>query len=261
MQHEPITEQTILKFLAAGGVPHLGNKHFKWPIPEGDQPGDWAYAHRPIIICQRGLHLATVASWSGLVSDELYVAEPGPKCERHIGRGGDKFAVSKARLLWRVETWTPRAARLLACEFAERVLPAYEQTHPGDPRLREGVVAARLFANKTIGPDQLREARNAARRAYGERSAAYHSLTWQEHRDRDREQDDAELAALNVAQAALYCTTDSGTDACASFLREVMGYVCVSRDTGRYEPNYEARKREADHQTARFLAVLNGEPL
>lgn len=57
---------------------------------------------------------------------------------------------------------------VLACDFADRVLPFYEKKFVNDPRPREAIAAARAYANDNITLDELRKARNAA--AYAARA-------------------------------------------------------------------------------------------
>ena len=52
-------------------------------------------------------------------------------------------------------------ARLLACEFAEHVLPIFEQEHPQDTRPRKAIEAARIYAYGGYS-DKTRAAAGAA---------------------------------------------------------------------------------------------------
>ena len=56
--------------------------------------------------------------------------------------------------------------RLLACDFAGRVLYLYEKEYPDDKRPRMAIEAARKYANKQISKKEL-EAARAARDAAG----------------------------------------------------------------------------------------------
>jgi hypothetical protein len=53
--------------------------------------------------------------------------------------------------------------RLLACDYAEHVLPLYESAHPGDKSLRECIQAARRYAMDQATLSELYAARSAIR--------------------------------------------------------------------------------------------------
>ena len=70
--------------------------------------------------------------------------------------------------LWAVlrpEVIPTRELRLLACDFAESVLPIFERERPADPRPREAIRLARLFADGEATREQMAAARAAARDA------------------------------------------------------------------------------------------------
>lgn len=56
-----------------------------------------------------------------------------------------------------------RFLRLLACDWAEHVLPIFEKRHPGDKRPRKAIAMARAFARGECTATELAEARRAAR--------------------------------------------------------------------------------------------------
>ena len=72
-----------------------------------------------------------------------------------------------------------REARLLACDYAESVLPIYERDYPGDMRPRECVNVARRFAVGEATEDQRAAAWAAARAVAGDaaRAAAWAAAT------------------------------------------------------------------------------------
>jgi len=67
-----------------------------------------------------------------------------------------------------------REIRLLACDFAERVLPIFEKLYPNDKRPRAAIETARRYANGEATIEELNAARSAARYAaeYATRYAA-----------------------------------------------------------------------------------------
>jgi hypothetical protein len=52
--------------------------------------------------------------------------------------------------------------RLLACDYAERVLPLFEAQYPDDDRPRQAIQVARQFANGQATEEEMLEARDAA---------------------------------------------------------------------------------------------------
>jgi len=62
--------------------------------------------------------------------------------------------------LWALDNACPdskRFARLLACDYAEHVLPIYEYTFPNDDTLRRAIDTSRRFANGEAFYDELNE--------------------------------------------------------------------------------------------------------
>lgn len=58
-----------------------------------------------------------------------------------------------------------RISRLLACDFAERVLPIFEEAHPHDARPRDAIAVARRYAAGNATAAELTAAYEAAREA------------------------------------------------------------------------------------------------
>lgn len=55
--------------------------------------------------------------------------------------------------------------RLIACDFAESVLPIFEKEYPNDKRPREAIAISRLYAKNEATREELDAARAAARAA------------------------------------------------------------------------------------------------
>ena len=88
-----------------------------------------------------------------------------------------------------------RLARLVACDYAERALPAYEAEYPGDSRPRDTISCARSFANGEATGAELAASRTAASAAYWAAfSAAYWVAYW---------------VASSAASSAAYWTASS----------------------------------------------------
>ena len=111
--------------------------------------------------------------------------------------GDDKVAGHKARLVRKVGEMDARKWRLLACDYAERVLPIYEQKYPNDARPRATIEVARRYANGKTDFEEMDAARTAARTA-----------AWAAARDaagaaaRDAARDAARAAAWAAARDA-----------------------------------------------------------
>jgi hypothetical protein len=100
-------------------------------------------------------------------------------------------------------------ARLMAADFAEGVLPLYEQRYPNDTRPRAAIQAARDYAHGRIGAAAWDAARDAARDAA---SAAAWDAAWGVAKDaasaaawgvaKDAARDAAWAAAWGVAKDA-----------------------------------------------------------
>jgi hypothetical protein len=96
--------------------------------------------------------------------------------------------------------------RLLACDFAEHVLPIYEAAHPGDMRPRLAIEVARRYAIGEATAEDLEAARNgAADAAYTTTAAAYADVAFAAAIAAD---DDTYFAAAIAADAS-----DAASDA------------------------------------------------
>ena len=141
---------------------HGGNG--AWNKPKGKRPGKWMPPIKgDLIPCENGYHLCReqdLVYWLGPV-----IWEADTKGERLDG--GDKIVVRQARLLCKLDTWNDRAARLFACDCAEKALELIEKP---DQRSIEAVRVARLYAIGEATDDELAAARDAA--WYAARAAA-----------------------------------------------------------------------------------------
>ena len=114
-----MTEAAYYKFLRPGRVPPLQGGE-PWP-----EPGVWTTRVDRPGLCVRGWHLCRPESIAAHIAEELWIAEPAPRCVVH--EGADKVVVSKARLVSRVDGWTDEVARSCAFAFADRALRCYER--------------------------------------------------------------------------------------------------------------------------------------
>jgi hypothetical protein len=139
--------ELAFKFLAPGRQPCNGGSG-AWP-----EPGVWTPRVRRVVPCESGYH--------GCRSHQL-IDWPGPQLWRaefeDVTDCGDKIVGARARLLERVEAWDDRAARLFACDCAERVV---RLTGP-DGRIVAAIAMARRFAGGEASAGELAAARAAA---------------------------------------------------------------------------------------------------
>jgi len=85
---------------------------------------------------------------------------------------------------------TDRERRLLACDYAERVLPIFEKKYPTDDRPRNAILVARRFAN-----GEATETERAAASAAWDAGDAAWAAAWDAR-------DAARAAAASAARAA-----------------------------------------------------------
>jgi len=101
-------------------------------------------------------------------------------------------------------------ARLMACDFAEAVLPIWESAYPSDTRPREAIAVSRRYARGSASVEELAAARVA-------RAAAWNSawLVWDAARvaawdsARDSAWDSARAAAMLADDAAWDAASDA----------------------------------------------------
>ncbi len=129
-----------------------------WPLPDGDRPGEWLESVGDVRLCSNGLHFCTADHLMDWLGPRIFVIETsGP-----VSTGNNKSACSRARLLCELTTWNERTARLLAADYAERVLSLFERRYEGDDRPRNAIRVARAFANGDATQEELAAARDAA---------------------------------------------------------------------------------------------------
>ena len=147
------------KTLQSGGHPIYGSGRWSLPTkrPDGTwTPGEWMPVVDNPALCVRGYHATDIEHVLQHYGPFLYELEYAP--DAVIARGDDKVAGSQARLLRQIETWNERNLWLLACDFAERVLPIYEARFPGDDRPRRAIEVRRRYE---MGQATLEELANA----------------------------------------------------------------------------------------------------
>jgi hypothetical protein len=149
------------KFLQANG--RSPYQAFQWSLPVYED-GKWTAAGEymttpgPLEECVRGFHYPKRDQLLEWCSDHLYAFEPGGEIEHYDTKSA---CTGPARLLYRIEAWNKQTQRLLAAEYAERVLEVFESAQPNDARPREAIKVARKVAFGLLG-DVARAAAEAA---------------------------------------------------------------------------------------------------
>lgn len=183
-----------LKWTRKGRVPSYQGGD---PIPYRK----WTPTVRRPVPCERGWHACRWEDALDHISSELWVCELGGR----IVEGDDKVAASSLRLVRKVPLGG-RELRLFAADCAERVLPIFEREHPNDPRPREAIRVARLFAEGETTPAELAAARAAAWAAWAAARGAARDAAWAAG-------DAAGDAARNAAGAAAWAAAEDAAEA------------------------------------------------
>ena len=97
------------KFLTEAGSGRFSD--FRWPRPNGEEPGAWVDASGELEECRHGVHACTPEQMLDWLDDELWEVELGGKILHQEAR----LVSERARLVTRVHGWNARTAQ----EFAE----------------------------------------------------------------------------------------------------------------------------------------------
>ena len=156
---------TLYKFLTAEGCGPYSKS--KWSLPANGQPGDWMPKVEELVMCEAGYHACREKNLTDWIDTTCYEFE----YRGELLEGDDKVVVQEARLVRKLN-WDAKAARLFACDCAERVLPLFEKEYPNDARPRKSIKVARDHANGEATFAQLKAAKDAAWAASGAAWAA-----------------------------------------------------------------------------------------
>jgi hypothetical protein len=232
-------EAILYKALDEDGCTPFGRRD-RWSLPEGAAPGRWRRRIPELVPGARGYQLYRLDQLVDWLAPVLWEAE----ARGTIVEAADEVVVESARLLRRVETWTPAAARHFAADCAEHVLPLWEQVYPDDDRPRRAIAAARAMAADQVTWIEAGNAgHSASEAASGVASAAAA----------------ARAAANAAAYATLYPTTPStaaytAADAAADAVMHAATAAGEAPDAAA-----QARQTERAWQTARLSAYLHGD--
>ena len=118
-------------------------------------PGEWVKVKGKLIPCRRGIHLCREQDLIEWLNPEIWAAEyRGDEFIVHE----NKVVVREARILTKYENWNETTARLIACDFAEKVVHRCGD----DSRPAEAIRVARLYAQGNATKEELAAAKSAA---------------------------------------------------------------------------------------------------
>lgn len=142
-----------------------------WPLPDGDQPGEWVAADGPPALCRSGVHACTVDQLPQWLGDELWVIELGGE----ILRTESALVAGRGRLLGPVVAWDEGARRAFAAACARRArdLSTAAPSPPVLPKAIERFASLGLAAPAGYWTAVLAGERIAGRRAGDEYDAAF----------------------------------------------------------------------------------------
>jgi hypothetical protein len=109
------------KVLDDGRSPFTG---WRWPLPVGDQPGEWVDADGPIGLCTNGVHAASVEQLPHWLGTEIWEIELDGEILDHEAA----LIASRARLRRRIDAWDHEMRRRYArwcLERAEQISDTY----------------------------------------------------------------------------------------------------------------------------------------
>ncbi|MBI5250755.1 MAG: hypothetical protein HY912_14790 [Desulfomonile tiedjei] len=159
-----LSDEFLFKFLLSNRFGHFScvKSLAKWEVPSQDLPGTWMpKIAGKLVPCQTGYHLARKKDLIEWIGPLLYVAEP----RGQLTPSDRKVVASEVRLLFRVETWNDRTARLFAADCAEHVLAYYQYIDVINPQhtsirqgiqdLQQAIQDARACADDLISPSEM----------------------------------------------------------------------------------------------------------
>src|SRR5574340_1168347 len=82
-------------------------------------PGEWVKVKGKLVPCQRGIHLCREQDLVEWLGPEIWAAEY--RGDEFI-LAENKVVVREARITTKYENWNETTARLLTCDFAEKVV-------------------------------------------------------------------------------------------------------------------------------------------
>jgi len=159
MREPAIDMETPIRFLREDGRSPYHD--YAWPLPKDGGPGEWTpYWDGPLGCGEDGGgYFACKPEYAvRWIDARAFTFE----ADGEIYEGSTKFCCRRARLMREFDTWNDQTKRLLACEYAEAVLPIFEREYPGDMCPRNYITVSRRYAFGLADDTVLREAASAA---------------------------------------------------------------------------------------------------
>ena len=233
--------QQFYKVLNADGTCFHGGSG-AWDIPTNGEPGAWREVKGKLVACRNAIHLVSREQLVDWLGPAIFPIEP----EGEATLSDNKYICRKARLTGpALPSWNERMARLLACDYAERVLPIFEKEYSGDPRVRNCIEVARRFAQGKATKEEITAARDAARDAA--RGAA-RGAAWAAARG----------AAWGAAWAAAWAAAGAAWDAAGAAWAAAGAAWDAARAAARDAAGAAGWNAERNWQTERLFDYLEG---
>ena len=89
---------------------------WRWPLPSGDEPGEWVSATGPLELSVNGVHACTVEQLAQWIGKELWTIE----LEGEIVEAEAALVAARGRLLERVPAWDEAARKKFGHACAQR---------------------------------------------------------------------------------------------------------------------------------------------
>jgi hypothetical protein len=231
----------------------------KWDIPQSGKPGRWQSVGGELVACHNGLHLlrtADLTEWLPEPPALVLLAE-------YTGSAvvsDDKIVVRRARAVAVVGELTERIYHLLACDYAERVLPIFEKERPDDKRPRQAIETKLRWVASEATSEELAAAGDAAWAAARDAAgAAAWAAAWAAARDAAGAA--AWAAARDAARAAAWAAAwAAARDAAraAAWAAARAAARDAARDAARAAAWDAAGDAERQWQGERLIAYLRG---
>lgn len=108
---------------------------WRWPVPDGDRPGEWVVADGPLGLCVNGIHSSTVDQLPQWLGDEIWELE----LDGEVLRSEPALVARRARLIRQVNGWDSEA-RVAFCRDCAGRARDLAARHPAGAELLSGKI-------------------------------------------------------------------------------------------------------------------------